>query len=85
MRFAWQRKNSTDNVSARQSATGRIIYITYNVVYWFPIVFAFTGIITYWMGFITFFLILLARAAANLYRNNVPPAEEGEFFALRSP
>ena len=85
MRFAWQRKNSADNVPAKQSSTSRIIYITYNVVYWLPIVLTITNVIDYRTGFITFSLILIIRAAANLYRNNVPMADAGEYFALRSP
>ena len=85
MRFAWQRKNSADKASVKQSSTGRIIYISYNVVYWLPIALTFTKVIDYRMGFITFSLILIIRAVANLYRNNVPTAERGEFFALRSP
>ena len=85
MRFAWQRKNSADKVSAKQSSTDRIIYIIYNVVYWLPIVLTVTKVIDYRTGFITFSLILIIRAAANLYRNNAPMADEGEYFALRSP
>ena len=85
MRFAWQRENSADKVSAKQSSTDRIIYIIYNIVYWLPIVLTITGVIDYRTGFITFSLILIIRAAANLYRNNVPTADEGEYFALRSP
>ena len=84
MRFAWQRKNSADQVSAKQSSTGRIIYIIYNVVYWLPIVLTVTKVIDYRTGFITFSLILIIRAVANLYRNNTT-AEQGEYFALRSP
>ena len=84
MRFAWQRKNSADQVSAKQSSTGRIIYIIYNVVYWLPIVLTVTKVIDYRTGFITFSLILIIRAVANLYRNNTT-AEQGEYFVLRSP
>jgi nicotinamide riboside transporter PnuC len=84
MRFAWQRKNSADKVSAKQSSTGRIIYIAYNVVYWLPIVLTVTKVIDYRTGFITFSLILIIRAVANLYRNNTT-VEQGEYFALRSP
>ena len=84
MRFAWQRENSGEEVSANQSTTSRIIYIIYNVVYWLPIVLTILGVINYRTGFITFSIILLIRAAANLYRNNTTP-EQGEYFALRSP
>jgi len=85
MRFAWQRENSGEEVSANQSTTSRIIYIFYNVVYWLPIVLTITKVIDYRTGFIMFALILIIRAVANLYRNNVPTAERGEYFALRSP
>jgi len=85
MRFAWQRENSADKDSAKQSTTSRIIYFIYNIVYWAPIVLTITGVIDYRTGFITFSLILIIRAAANLYRNNAPMADEGEYFALRSP
>ena len=85
MRFAWQRENSADEVSAKQSTTSRIIYIFYNAVYWLPIVLTIFGVIDYRTGFITFSIILIIRAAANLYRNNAPMADEGEYFALRSP
>ena len=84
MRFAWQRENSGEEVSANQSTTSRIIYIFYNVVYWLPIVLTILGVIDYRTGFITFSIILIIRAAANLYRNNTTP-EQGEYFALRSP
>ena len=84
MRFAWQRKNSPGMVSAKQSSTGRIIYIIYNVVYWLPLVLTVTNVIDYRTGFIMFSVILIIRAAANLYRNNTS-AEQGEYFALRSP
>jgi hypothetical protein len=85
MRFAWQRENSADKAPAKQSFTSRIIYIVYNFVYWLPIVLTVTGIIDYLTGFIMFSLVLIIRAAANLYRNNVPTADDGEYFALRSP
>ena len=84
MRFAWQRENSGEEVPANQSTTNRIIYIFYNVVYWLPIVLTIFGVIDYRTGFLTFSIILIIRAAANLYRNNTSP-EQGEYFALRSP
>ena len=84
MRFAWQRENSADQDSDKESSTGRIIYIFYNIVYWFPIVLTITKVIDYRTGFIMFSLILIIRAAANLYRNNTTSGR-GEYFALRSP
>ena len=83
MRFAWQRKNSTNSVTVKKSLTNRIIYIVFNVVWWVPVVPAFTGTIDYRTGFIGFAIISFARLAANLYRNNVLKGEQAEFFPLR--
>jgi len=85
MRFAWLRKNSAIGAPVEQSATGRIIYIAYNVIYWAPIVLVIFKVVDYRTGFIMFFLILLIRAGANLYRNNFLTPEQGEYFVLRSP
>jgi len=84
MRFAWLKKNSTNDVSAKQSFINRVIYIAYNVIWWIPIVLPFTGIIDYRTGFIAFFIVTMIRAAANLYRNNVLNPEQAESFPLRA-
>ena len=85
MRFAWLRENSSDPVPDNQSTSDRIIYITYNVIWWIPIVLTLTKIIDYRTGFIAFFAITVIRAAANLYRNNVLEPDQAEFFPLRAP
>jgi len=85
MRFAWLRKNSANNVSDKPGFTNRLIYVAYNVVYWVPLLFPLVGIINYSTGFIMFTVILVARLAANLYRNNVLTMEQAEVFPLRSP
>jgi len=85
MRFAWLRKNSDSHVSAEQSTLSRVIYITYNVIWWVPIVLPFTGIIDYRTGFIAFFIVTVIRAVANLYRNNFLTLEQAETFPLRAP
>ena len=85
MRFAWIRKNSDENVSTSTGFTNRLIYIVYNIVYWVPILLPFFGIISYSTGFILFTIVLFARLAANLYRNNVLTPEQAEVFSLRSP
>jgi nicotinamide riboside transporter PnuC len=84
MRFAWQRKNSTSFVPVKQSFTNRLLYIAYNVVWWIPIVLAFTKTIDYRTGFIAFFVVTIIRAGANLLRNNVLKPEQAENFPLRS-
>ena len=87
MRFAWLRKNSGDPVPDRLRFTHplKLIFIAYNVIYWIPIILPFTGAIDYRTGFIAFFIIIIIRGIANLYRNNILKPEQGEGFSLRSP
>jgi len=51
----------------------------------FPIILAFTTIIDYRTGFIAFFVIILTRAIANLYRNNFLTLEQAEIYPFRIP
>ena len=87
MRFAWQRKNSTNHVSVKRGFTHplNLIMVAYNVVWWIPIVLPFVGTIDYRTGFIAFFIVTLIRLVANLLRNNVLKPEQAESFPLRSP
>lgn len=83
--FAWQRKNSANPVPVKLRFTHplKMLMIAYNVVYWIPIILPFTKIIDYRMGFITFFIVIVIRAAANLYRNNFLTLEQAEIFPFR--
>ena len=87
MRFAWQRKNSSNKDSAKRGFTHplNLVMIAYNVVWWIPIILTFTKTIGYNTGFIAFFVITVIRLVANLIRNNVLKPEQGEDFPLRSP
>ena len=85
MRFAWLRKNSAHHVTGKQSFTNRLILIAYNVVWWIPVLFPFTGLIDYRTGFVAFFVITIVRAGLNLYRNNVLEPEQGASFPFRAP
>ncbi len=85
MRFAWLRENSANTVSLEQSATGRLVFVVYNVVWWIPAVLAVVGTIDYDTAFAAFFVFSLFRAGANLYRNNALTPEQAEVFPLRSP
>ena len=87
MRFAWLRKDSANHVSVKQGFTHplNLIMVAYNVVWWIPIVLPFTKTIDYRTGFIAFFVFIIIRAGANLYRNNVLKPEQAESFPLRSP
>ena len=87
MRFAWLRKNSGDPVPAKLRFTHplNLIFVAYNVVYWIPIILPFTKAIDYHTGFIALFVVIIIRAVANLYRNNVLKPEQAENFPLRIP
>ena len=87
MRFAWEKKNSANEVSAKQRFTHplNLIMMAYNIVWWIPIILPFTGIIDYRTGFIAFLVVTIIRLGANLLRNNVLKPEQAENFPLRSP
>lgn len=85
MRFAWLREKSGDPAPAQPSAISRLIFVAYNVIWWVPIVLGFTKVIDYWTGFVTFLIITIFRAIANVVRNNVLTPEQAETFPLRSP
>ncbi|MFC1972590.1 hypothetical protein ACFLVE_04220 [Chloroflexota bacterium] len=50
-----------------------------------PMILPFTGVIDYRTGFIAFFVVIIIRAVANLYRNNVLTLEQAVLFPLRIP
>jgi len=87
MRFAWSRKALTDKDSTKRGFTHplNLIMIAYNVIWWIPIILAFTKVIDYHTGFIAFFVVTVIRLAANLIRNNVLKPDQGDGFPLRSP
>ena len=87
MRFAWQKKKSTGNVSDTMNPAGltRLVMVAYNIIWWIPIVLTFTRIIDYQTGFIAFLIITIIRLIANLIRNNVLTQEQAEKFPLRMP
>jgi hypothetical protein len=85
MRFAWLREQSANEVPVRESLTSRIIMVTWNVVWWLPIALVLARAIDYRSGTIAFFAVTMARAVANVYRNNVLDPEQAAGFPLRSP
>jgi hypothetical protein len=85
MRFAWLREKSGDPAPAQPGAINRLIVIVYNLIWWVPIVLGFTKVIDYRTAFMTFLIITLFRAIANVVRNNVLMPEQAETFPLRSP
>ena len=85
MRFAWEKEKSADHISVKPSLANRLIFIAYNVIWWLPIVLAFTKVIDYRTGFIAFFIITIIRAIANVIRNNLLTLEQAEIFPFRAP
>ena len=85
LQFAWQMKKLDNYISTKQSPLNRITVITYNIVWWIPIVLPFVDLADYRTSSIIFFFVTLARAFANLYRVNVLKLEQAENFPLRGP
>ena len=85
MRFAWLREESGDPAPAQPGAINRLIFVTYNVIWWAPIVLGFTKVIDYRTAFVAFLIITIFRAMANVVRNNLLAPEQAETFPLRSP
>ncbi len=85
MRFAWLREKSGEPAPAQPGTVNRLILVTYNLIWWVPIVLGFVKVIDYQTAFITFLVITLFRAIANVVRNNLLTPEQAETFPLRSP
>jgi hypothetical protein len=85
MRFAWLREKSGEPAPAQASDINRLILIAYNVIWWVPIVLGFFKVIDFRTAFVTFLIITIFRAIANVVRNNFLAPEQAEAFPLRSP
>jgi hypothetical protein len=88
MRFAWLRKNSTDDAAVKQGVSHPISLIrkAYNIAFWIFLLPFFT-IVDYRTGFIAFTVVIMVRLGANLYTNNVLKLTPGQFesFPFRLP
>jgi len=85
MRFAWLREKSGKDKTIKSTLLNKLIMILNNVIWWLPIVLAFTKVIEYKTGFHYFFIITVFRALSNLFRNNILNGEKAEIFPLRAP
>jgi hypothetical protein len=85
MRFAWLREKSGNDEPIKESLTSKIITVTYNVVWWLPLLLVLTRAIDYRAGSIAMFAITMFRAVANAYRINVLKGDKAEGFPLRAP
>ncbi len=84
MRFAWLRKKQ--GVEDPTMSTGaRLVFIGYNVIWWFPVVLVVLGLWSYRAGAVGFVMVTVFRALLNLYRNNLLPLDVAQRFPLRSP
>ena len=85
MRFAWLREQAGDDTPIEESPTSRIITITYNVLWWLPLLLVLVRAVDHRTGSILMFAITMFRAVANAYRINVLKGEQAEGFPLRAP
>jgi len=85
MLLKWRIENSRAYIPTKYSFPERVTVIIYNLIWWGPVVFPFTGIVSYRVGSIIFFFITFVRAILNLYRINVLKPEQAFHFPLRGP
>ena len=85
MRFAWIKKNSTNEGLAGYASASSLSLVrtVYNVAWWLPILLTFLRVIDYRTGFIVFTVVTFARLAANLYVNNVLEPVQFDSFPFR--
>jgi hypothetical protein len=87
MRFAWLRKNSTDDVPIKQGRTHPLALIrtAYNAAFWIFLLPFFTRV-AYGTGFIIYTIVISVRLLLNLYTNHVlKQPEQYESFPFRIP
>ena len=86
-RFVWLRQNSDDTIPVKLKFAHplNLLFIAYNVIYWLPMILPFTKIIEYRTGFVAMFVVVIIRAIANLYRNNLLTLEQAEVYPFRIP
>ena len=84
MRFAWLRTKDQRDAPAA-TARERFALVTYNAIWWVPLVLPILGVISSRTGFLTFLAVTVLRALINGYRINVMPVAAAERFPLRQP
>lgn len=84
MRFAWLR-NKQGLQEPKMSTGERLTFISYNVIWWLPVVLVILDVWSYRAGAIGFVAVTVFRSLANLYRNNRLSFEAAQRFPLRSP
>lgn len=85
MRFARLRSNNEAGEPPSLASVDRLIFLAYNAIWWVPVVLAILGILSFWVGSVSFVVISVVRALINAYRNNAMSIESAQRFPLRSP
>ena len=85
MRFAWLRSKEGSEQPPAMTSADRLIFVTYNLIWWVPVLLVVVGIVSFWAGSLGFLVVSVLRAVVNVYRNNVLPVEAAQRFPLRSP
>ncbi|MDJ0791248.1 MAG: hypothetical protein QNJ71_05075 [Acidimicrobiia bacterium] len=67
------------------STGARLIYISYNVIWWMPVALVVIGVWSYREGAIAYLVVTALRALINLYRNNMLTTRAAQSFPLRAP
>lgn len=84
MRYAWLRVQQQLE-EPEMSTAARLIFISYNMVWWLPVVLVVIGVWSYQQGAIGFLVVTAVRALINLYRNNMLATDAAQSFPLRAP
>ncbi len=85
MRFAWLCSNKGYEAPLVMTSAERLIFVSYNLIWWVPVLLAVLGILSFWAGSLGFLAISVLRAVVNAYRINTLPIEAAQRFPLRSP
>lgn len=85
MLLKWRIENISDYIPTKYSVSERFIVVLYNLIWWVPIAFPFSGIVSFRSGSTIFFFVTFSRALINLYRINVLTPEKAFHFPLRGP
>lgn len=85
MRFAWLSTSQGSEHPRVKTPTERLLLISYNAVWWVPVVLPLLGLMSWRAGTIGFLAVTVIRASINLWRINIMPIEVAQRFPLRLP
>ena len=85
MRFAWLRSKDGTQEPPAMSPAERVVYFSYNLIWWVPPALAILGLVSFRAGSLGFLAMSALRAVINAYRVNILPVGRAQRFPLRSP